>query len=444
MPPKKPLDSDVLNLLQLFARRILRWFAVFGIAICIAAIVVYCRLDFFGRVVADHLLANAAITTRGTMPVTGGQIPYSSDDVQILGGRGEGLSCSLPPEITKRAFPDERGRAPIGLEMQQACAMHDYCYRHGSATYGYTQADCDFMLQEHAFQLCYFIERARNVDQVEDSKSKCIRDARLVTLGVRIGGSDSFRSVNPSITALSKGHEDEIGVDGGASTYFEYDPYPVRSQSYTVFRIADAPNLDEKQGRQKTVYVFSLRPSGVFLSVAPVSNNLWQKAILPGDPRYLVNAPLVAETMHNGRSEDWFVWWQRRSLGETGGRLLGIAPGRATSSDWRCLYFASMPDIMRDSSTLCPNNSAFFVVVLSGRSDGDAFFSEVLPSHLGRVTEDTIWLSALQTPSCRTDRSNGLCFLDIAVDVTSKEREQLQIPLRIGDEITPNFPGKPQ
>ena len=36
------------------------------------------------------------------------------------------------------------------------------------------------------------------------------------------------------------------------------------------------------------------------------------------------------------------MWWLRRSLGETGGRLLGIAPGRATIQDWRCMYYSAM------------------------------------------------------------------------------------------------------
>ena len=84
----------------------------------------------------------------GIMPVTGGQIPYSSSDVQIIGGRGKGLSCSLPSLLQTMAFPlggERIKRAPIGIEMRQACALHDYCYRHGAATYGYTQADCDFI-----------------------------------------------------------------------------------------------------------------------------------------------------------------------------------------------------------------------------------------------------------------------------------------------------------
>ncbi|MCA0033912.1 hypothetical protein [Mesorhizobium sp. B263B2A] len=426
--------------------RIRQFFAFIGFAVVILIAVFLLKLDYFGRAVADRLLANAAIPTRGEMPVTSGQVPFSSADIQIVGGRGEGLSCSLPPDISKLAFPIAAGRSEIGLEMRQACAMHDFCYRHGAATYGYTQADCDFTLQEQAFQLCYFIERARDEGRINDNRSKCIRDARLVTLGVRIGGSDSFRSVSQNVEALSAGLDDEIGVDGRASTYFEYDPYPIRSQSYTAYRIADAPNSDGKLGQRKRVYEFSVRPSGVFVSVAPNSAQLWQKSILPGNPAYIVGAPIVAEARHNGQTEDWFVWWQRRSLGETGGRLIGIAPGRATTVDWRCLYFSGMSGSMRDASTSCRSaDMAFFAAELgNGRNSGDAYFSEILPSHLGRITDDILWLSALQTHNCRRDGSNGLCFLDMAVSITSGESMQPQWPIRVFDEISPIYLGKPQ
>ncbi len=420
-------------------------FAVIGIVTCVALAAIYYRMDFFGRLISDRLLANAAISTRGTMPPTGGQVPYSSADVQIVGGRGEGLSCSLPSQVARRAFPPQKGRASIELEMRQACAMHDYCYRHGAATYGYTQADCDFILQEQAFQLCYFIERAREAEQPDNAKSKCIRDAQLVTLGVRVGGSDSFRSISPSIHALSVGLEEKPGVDGPASTYFEYDPYPVRSQSYTIFRIADAPNLDEKLTGRKRVYAFSMRPSGVFLSVAMTSGQMWQKAILPGDPAYLVTPPLVVQTRHAGRSEDWFVWWQRRSLGETGGRLLGIAPGRATINDWRCLYFVGMPGSMRDNYTSCNSKEdALFVAEIGLKDAGDALISEIMPSSVGQVTKDILRLSAMQTQSCASDGSNGLCFLDIAINISSDAREQPQKPLPFADEFAPKFLGRPQ
>ena len=224
-------------------------FATVGILVSLVTATFFVRLDKFGRMISDQILANAAIPSEREMPATAGQIAYSSSDVQVVGGRGEGLGCSLPARLANLAFPKTDGRDPIGLEMRQACAAHDFCYRHGAATYGYTQADCDFLLQEQAFRLCFFIERALENGAIDQAaRSKCISDARLVTFGVRLGGSNFFRSLSPEI--LPKGFYgqesvNDADVDDRASTYFEYDPYPVRSLSYAIFRIADAPEFRE-------------------------------------------------------------------------------------------------------------------------------------------------------------------------------------------------------
>lgn len=66
--------------------------------------------------------------------------------------------------------------------------------------------------------------------------------------------------MNPKVAALSRGLGGEIGVDGRESTYFEYDPFPVRSASYAVSRIADTPISVRKTKRQKA---FSNPPFGL-------------------------------------------------------------------------------------------------------------------------------------------------------------------------------------
>ena len=325
--------------------------------------------------------------------------------------------------------------------MRQACATHDYCYRHGAATYGYTQADCDFLLQEHAFRLCYFIERREPGSDMEAKQSKCIRDARLVTLGVRAGGSDSFRPLNPSVDALSQGLEHKAGLDGKASTYFEFDPYPVRSLSYAVYRIADAPDPTGTLQGLKGLYKFSMRPSGIFVSVATIGKgaevgplSLYVK--LPGDPSYIVNAPVVVASIHDGRKEDWFVWWQRRGLSETGGRILAIAPRRATKEDWNCLYLAGMTEEMLGERDACSRRNAIAIVEV-GKADrpDDGGFSQVVAAHGAQPASDTLHLMALQTNSCHRSGANAPCFRDILIGTALRRKHQPQEPLRVTDQL---------
>ncbi|APG95419.1 hypothetical protein [Sinorhizobium americanum] len=428
-------------------RRVYLLMATIGFLVCLAVSAIFIRMDVFGRLLADKVLANAAMPTEKEMPPTSGQIPFSSADIQIIGGRGEGLSCSLPRLLADLAFPQREGREAIGLQMRQACATHDYCYRHGAATYGYTQADCDFLLQEHAFRLCYFIERREPGSDMEAKQSKCIRDARLVTLGVRAGGSDSFRPLNPDVDALSEGLENKAGLDGRASTYFEFDPYPVRSLSYAVYRIADAPH-----GRQglKALYKFSMRPSGMFVSVATISKDAKFGALelhvkLPGDPSYIVNAPIVIATTHRGNKEDWFVWWQRRGLSETGGRILAIAPRRATKEDWNCLYLAGMTDAMLGNSDPCGARSTIAIVEVgdAGRPD-DGGFSQIVAAHGAQPVPDTLHLMALQTNSCLGNGANTPCFRDILISTALRRKHQPQEPLRVTDQLAKEPPGQKQ
>ncbi|MDX4008846.1 hypothetical protein QYP00_20055, partial [Pseudomonas aeruginosa] len=136
--------------------------------------------------IADTLLANEVRFDDRETPRTAYAIPASADALQTLGGQGGGLSCSLPPGTQALAFRRGARQAPIALQMRQACAFHDYCYRHGNATYGYSQADCDFMLQQQAFRLCKYINPEHSIDS-------CETNARKVTLGVRLGGFGSFK-----------------------------------------------------------------------------------------------------------------------------------------------------------------------------------------------------------------------------------------------------------
>ena len=421
-------------------------FALVGVLVIVGLIVFVAKLDFFGRLAADRILANAIIPAAREMPETAGARAYSSADIQVIGGRGQGLSCSLPWILTRLAFPQKDGRDPIGLQMRQACAAHDYCYRHGAATYGYTQADCDYMLQEQAFRLCWFIEA-----NDPGKKSECIRSARLVTVGVRIGGSDAFRSVDPSGETAGATSQD-AGVDGRASTYFEYDPYPVRSSEFSVFRIADAPAFMNKNPNEKALYYFRLRPAGTVINVASIGEKPKFLAHLPGDYSYLNSAPFVVRVNNLGAGEDWFVWWQRYGFDNTGGRIVAIAPGRASPADWLCLGTPDRPSSMLDGGSSCHETTAALLVAKIGTKNNpdDLQFSEIWPAYYGSSDTGKLLLAALNIHTCILDAqgskrlSNSPCFVYVRLDVVSKEKMRQQVPMRVTDRFAPELLPKPQ
>ncbi len=147
------------------------------------------------------------------MAVTVTSYPSSSNVASILGGSGEGLNCSIP-RIAKMFFPRSivpNERTTATHLFRQACVFHDLCYRHGLATYGYTQNDCDQMLQEHAARIC------TNV-----GGEACQLNAKKVLAGVSNGGFGSYQSWS-------------------TSTYYEFDPMPAASEQMTVARVVDHP-----------------------------------------------------------------------------------------------------------------------------------------------------------------------------------------------------------
>lgn len=161
-------------------------------------------------------------------------LPSSATEA-VLGGSGRGLNCSIPP-LAGPAFEREKDHAPVSLRFRQACVMHDFCYRHGYATYGYSQADCDTMLQESAYRLCRQINDPNKSKVSESSQASddafadCETQAKKVLLGVVLGGAGSYQPA-------------------GRSTYFEYDPMPARADNYVVGRAVpqsmNAPTVED-------------------------------------------------------------------------------------------------------------------------------------------------------------------------------------------------------
>ncbi|TAW03848.1 hypothetical protein ELI20_37215 [Rhizobium ruizarguesonis] len=404
--------------------------AVLGGLVLIGLAVSTLRLDVFGRAAADRILANAILPAGREMPSTAGAIPYGSSDIQILGGMGQGLSCSLPTALEWLAFPSKNDYSPIGLRMRQACAYHDYCYRHGAATYGYTQADCDFSLQVQAFRLCAFIERAVQVDADGQRKvSECTQDARLVTLGVRIGGSDSFRTLDTG-SVPTAGQEDHEGTRENSSTYFEFDPYPTKSNSYTVYRIADAPPGAAMPLGTKAIYQFNIKPSGIAVSYSVGSGRYKEYAQIPGNPGYLTTAPLVVQARSDSGIADWFVWWQRVSEEVTTGRLVALAPGSAPRAAFECFSLRAG----------CSAPASHSVVARIGKKhDDDPLIGQLLPADGHLAPDNSLSLVTLRNHSC-IEEGNGKppCFIRIQVKTDlAADAWQPQEPLSINDRLSP-------
>jgi hypothetical protein len=194
--------------------RVIGW----SVATIIAAVMIVTYLPTY---VADSLYKNVDDISDGEMPATVTSFQSGPEVVSIIGGSGEGVNCSLPwaTNIFFDGSKDSYGKRHLVLQrFRQACVFHDLCYRHGLATYGYNQNDCDRTLQNEAFRLCLYI---RNGSE-ESSATRCQTDSKMVLAGVSIGGSDSYRAWDKS-------------------TYFEFESDPSRSNGFLVSRVVDHP-----------------------------------------------------------------------------------------------------------------------------------------------------------------------------------------------------------
>jgi hypothetical protein len=197
----------------------MRW-KVIGWSVA-AIVAIFLLFDYLPSFVADSLYKNVDDITDGEMPATVTTFESGPDVVSTIGGSGEGLNCSLPA-VTNIFFDgskDAQGKRHLVLQrFRQACVFHDLCYRHGLATYGYNQNDCDRILQNAAFRLCVYI---RNGSEAS-SATRCQTDSKMVLAGVSMGGYNAFR-----------------GWD--RSTYFEFESDPFRSDGFQAGRVVDHP-----------------------------------------------------------------------------------------------------------------------------------------------------------------------------------------------------------
>jgi hypothetical protein len=188
-------------------------------ALIIPAALLISLATIFHSHAVDTVYKNLDDISDREMPSTVTSFQSGPDVVSTIGGSGEGLNCSLPwfaNIFFDRSKNKDNGKRHLVLQrFRQACIFHDLCYRHGLATYGYNQNDCDRVLQNASFRLCLYI---RNGDETTD----CQTDSRLILAGVSLGGSEAYRAWD-------------------RSTYFEFESDPSRSNGFSVSRVVEHP-----------------------------------------------------------------------------------------------------------------------------------------------------------------------------------------------------------
>lgn len=345
----------------------------------------------YGKI-ADHVLAHVELPLDFELPVTLTSYPSGPTTAAVIGGRGHGLDCSLPPGAgyAFRPLPDG---APVALRLRQACAFHDLCYRHGLATYGYQQNDCDELLQEHSFRICaYAFLDNRTLEE-------CRLEAKKITLAVRLFGSDAFQ-----------------GWDH--STFYEFDPFPIRTSHFAVARLL--PRDDGNKASGLDLVRFDIDRVGIASNC--IACGTQQKAgtasVIPHAREGVFSAPQLAST-GNGMSRLAFA--VRRSAAHTG----IILSSGTWSSDAQKVSLSSRSDRLGDNPGSDLLGSTVYAFATPDATEGDAV-AFVTPTIQCRDSNQKVALSSKQVGA--KSRRCGLVAID--GDVRLGKRYQLfQHPL---------------
>ena len=243
-------------------------------AIALPLLLVLVAAEIYHQKIVDYVYQNVEDITDDEMPPTVTSFQSGPEVVSTIGGSGEGLNCSLPRLANSLFYPMEGRDGNRHLVLQrfrQACVFHDLCYRHGLATYGYTQNDCDQILQNEAFRLCLYFDGGAELNRA----SHCQTDSKLILAGVSLGGAKAYRAWD-------------------RSTYFEFEADPWRSSKFSVSRVVDHPfkSVDQEKYRDD--------PDQVILTFENIRSNLTVTCVTcrevplfekPGD-RYDISAEL--------------------------------------------------------------------------------------------------------------------------------------------------------
>lgn len=251
-----------------------------------------------GNYAANKVYPDLAQPNDMEAPPTYKQYLTSPSTQAILGGRGGGLNCSIPWGA-KGLFETSEQSAPASLHFRSSCVMHDLCYRHGYATYGYSQSDCDQALQASAFRMCRQIHKIHK--NMEDSYEKCQTEAKKILLGVSIGGAGSFQAF-------------------GKSTYFEYDPMPEKADNYVVARAYPISHAQAAAG-ELGVTTLHFHRNSVKARILKVESELSQQLTnitsnFTQYPNQYIPTPPTLEPFTNGQYA--MIALSRKSNRETG------------------------------------------------------------------------------------------------------------------------------
>ncbi|HXD75984.1 MAG TPA: hypothetical protein VN628_19705 [Vicinamibacterales bacterium] len=222
----------------------------------------------------------------------------SSDIRAIIGGRGEGVDCSIP-RLAESAMFDKGTGADVALAFRQSCVFHDFCYRHGHATYGYTKTDCDVLLQEYAYRLC-----RQGYGDPDPGQEACRERARVILLGVTLFGAENF----------AHGHN---------STYFEFDAFPFRADDYVTARLVRENSASAVPGTSlmefSRLWWFSFKDGWMTIRSRAAGAAQNASATLP----FLREKVPVPPAVVRGGHGDRFTWIARRSLANSGITIFG-------------------------------------------------------------------------------------------------------------------------
>jgi hypothetical protein len=298
--------------------------------------------------VVDGLYTNVHRPPDEELPPSAKSFVYGPLVASVIGGKGEGLNCSIP-EFLSPVFRLDDGDADVSLQFRQACVSHDFCYRHGHATYGYSQAECDHMLQEASARICNYIASKR------DMRLNCERRSKKVLLGVRLGGSKAF-------------------MDTNGSTYFEYESAPLRSGLFLPERSLLVRDADGALSEQ--IAHFTVRPSTVSIRFG-----LGDAMTLPVEPSGLQAAPIILPSLQvDGANGPTLIGFLRRmDVSNTVATFSHIDPGAIAGKNsvfaspqllrfYRQDFLASSPVVL--THRLTDRNAGASVVALTPQLDG--------------------------------------------------------------------------
>jgi hypothetical protein len=360
------------------------------VAIVLPVALVLTVTAIFHKDMIDSIYKNTDDISDSEMPPTVTSFQSGPEVVSTIGGSGEGLNCSLPA-LTNYLFDhtrDDGGKRHLVLQrFRQACVFHDLCYRHGLATYGYNQNDCDRILQNEAFRLCLYI---RNGGEVEGA-ARCQTDSKMILAGVSLGGADAYRAWD-------------------RSTYFEFESDPWRSSAFSVSRVVDHPFKPVDQEK------YHDDPDQIILTFDNIRSNLTITCVTCQE------VPIVRQT-----HDPYDVSPELRSVG------IKKVPDALLKQDEQKLSWTSpvwlpprrhhaAPHLLVDSS------GKNHLIWMTRNNPGDTVSCIVL-ADAGKLLTYTL----PQKDACSEDAASQLTMVEIDMFATSPL--PMEIPRRTGDSI---------